>query len=769
MNEYIGWLFDLYAHPDKGISLWLIGEDKKRYCFHRDFEITFYVSGPFPRLRDAWRFLCPKPVKLERTTREDLFDGPQDVMEVRVANPTIYPDLFREVSQQFSDLSFYDADIPLPLRFAAAYNVFMMARCTVTAQADGRLTSITTSDTPSELEPRLPLLRKLVLQPDTEISHEPPGNLIMKFSGFYLRAPLNKPRELLGLLNSILSEYDPDVIQTRFGDTWIFSYLEELSKQTGIFFNPNRDQSQPVLRRREVSFFNYGRAHYRGPQVHLRGRWHIDTENCMTYGAYGLVGAIEQTRMTGLPVQESARRSPGAGIAAAQTMTALRRKVLVPYQHQKGEIPKTYNQLVKADRGGLVFQPPSGLFANVAILDFSSMMASIIIEYNVSPETVVMDGEDAFEIPELEIKINTRRGLMPETLEPLRDKRLILKRLLRNMDKNNHPHGSMQSRYRAVVEALKWLTVVAYGRLGYANSTFGRINAHEVVSYLARKLTSQAKAIAEDKGFTVLHLYVDSIFVSHPTASAEEFQALANDIVWETRLPIEVDDIYFWFAFINSRQNPNLSVANRFYGLSQNGGYKIRGLALRRSDTPAFIANTQMDVLNILARESDPTRLVELLPEIVEMLQGRLSSLKKGAVPLNKLIVTQTLSRELNNYSALSPLASAAKQLQNQGKTLKMGQRVRYIYTCPGPGVYAWDLPTAPDIRTIDVPRYKELILRAVHEVLQPMGVTEKILRDWLFSKAGYITQPGLLSARDSTRLALPLFNDLKHLHVDTL
>jgi len=64
MNETIGWLFDLYAHPRKGVVLWLVGEDEKRYCFHQDFEMTFYIGGPFPRLKEAWRFLRPKPVRL---------------------------------------------------------------------------------------------------------------------------------------------------------------------------------------------------------------------------------------------------------------------------------------------------------------------------------------------------------------------------------------------------------------------------------------------------------------------------------------------------------------------------------------------------------------------------------------------------------------------------------------------------------------------------------------------------------------------------------
>ena len=71
---------------------------------------------------------------------------------------------------------------------------------------------------------------------------------------------------LLGLLNDVLSEYDPDVIETQFGDQWLFPYLLGLSRRTGIPFNPNRDLSIPLLRRKEVTFFNYGRAHYRGPR-----------------------------------------------------------------------------------------------------------------------------------------------------------------------------------------------------------------------------------------------------------------------------------------------------------------------------------------------------------------------------------------------------------------------------------------------------------------------------------------------------------------------
>ena len=103
------------------------------------------------------------------------------------------------------------------------------------------------------------------------------------------------------------------------------------------------------------------------------------------------MGAIEQARVCGLPIQEIARRSPGAGIAAMQTLTAMRRGILIPYQQQKGEVSKTYDQLFVADRGGLVFEPLLGIYPNVAIIDFISMYPSIMVEYNISPETVATE------------------------------------------------------------------------------------------------------------------------------------------------------------------------------------------------------------------------------------------------------------------------------------------------------------------------------------------------------------------------------------------
>jgi DNA polymerase-2 len=763
MKKYIGWLFDIYLQKD-GIILWLVGEDQKPHSFTQSFPITFYVGGPFHRLRQLWKFLREqeKPVRLYRTQRKDLHEGMKDVLEVNVLSPSLFDGLFKEVYQLFPDLLYYDTDIPIILRYAAEYDVFPLCHCKVEVKEGWKISGISPLDNPWELDPKLPDLRVLEIRPDVNPSHGIPQYLSVHFSHFKYKLSLDNPRQLLFSLNAILRRFDPDVILTSYGDTWLFSYLELLSKKTNIPFNPNRDLLRSVHRKQEISFVNYGRAQHRGEQVHLFGRWHVDDQNCMTFGDYGLLGAIEQARVTGLPVQEIARRSPGAGIAAMQNLTALRWDVLVPYQQQKGEVPKTYEELVQSDRGGFILEPLSGVFPHVAIIDFISMYPTIIVEYNVSPETVGVKEDIGFEIPEMGIKLSSQEGLVAATLRPMVEKRVKIKRLLKKMNKND----SRYIRYKAYKNALKWLCVVAYGRLGFANSTFGRLNSHEVVSFIGRKLLLKAKEIAENHGFTVILAYVDSLFINRPNATKEEdFQSLLDEIEEITNLSIEVEDVYSWAAFASSKQNTNLSVSNRFFCLNSDREYKIRGIACRRDDTPIFIAEAQLQILQILAKEKDPNKLTQLLPEVLSVIQEKMAALSNRKVPIEELLVTQTLSRELMEYKVQSPAARAASQLQAVDKNIQMGQRIQFIFTKTKQGVYAWDLPESFNPTLMDIAKYKKLLFIASYEVLQPLGVTKSVLKNWIFSGASYIVPPGLLHPR----LEMPLFAALKRVRVDVI
>jgi DNA polymerase-2 len=445
----------------------------------------------------------------------------------------------------------------------------------------------------------------------------------------------------------------------------------------------------------------------------------------MMWSDYELDGLLEMTRVTGLPLQTAARVSPGTGISSIQMQTALRLGILVPCQKQQVEELRPAWDLFAADQGGLVYQPVVGVHRRVAEIDFVSMYPAIMVYCNISPETIGRAaGTGAENVPELQLEIDRdRKGLVPQALFPLLEKRVALKHRLAGKP----TWDACYRRDKRRASALKWLLVTCFGYLGYKNARFGRIEAHQAVTAFGRETLLRAKETAEDHGYEVLQMYVDALWVRAEDGSSDpdSLKELLAEIQERSGLPIALDGVYRWVVFLASRQNANRSVANRYFGVFESGEIKARGIAARRKDTPVFIARVQSEMLECLARAPEPE---QGLSQAIALLRRRLAELRGGRVGLEELLVAQRVSREVEEYRSPSPAARAARQLKQVGKEIKPGQRVRFLFTLGKPGVYAWDLPGRPVPATLDVPRYRELLLRAAKEVLDPFLGEEEYL-----------------------------------------
>ena len=734
MSELTGWLLDVY--PDAaGCVVWLLAADGQRHRLTHHFPVTFYVAGAFAELRRLWVVLRDHPLRprLERIQRRDLFMGPREVLAVGAAGPAAQERLFRHALQRFPALDYYDADVPLPLRYAALFDVYPLTYCQVRAGDDGRITAITPLTTPWDLFPPEPPLRRLTLRPDCDPSHRSPTRLLVANGHDEIGVALEPGDWLLATIHSLLRRHDPDLVLTHWGDTWLFPLLLDIQHRTNArYFNPNRDLARRPLRRRANSYFTYGQVVYRGQQVHLFGRWHIDETNAMMYGDYGLAGVLEQARVTGLPVQEVARKSPGAGITAMQMLTALRQQVIIPYRKQQTEGVKSALDLIHADRGGLVYQPIIGLHEDVAEIDFTSMYPSIMVRFNISPEMLTprptdLAPDSPTRVPALNLAVDPRdEGLVPATLRPLLAKRLAIKRELAALQPFDCRYKTLKDR----AAALKWLLVVCFGYLGYKNARFGRIEGHEAVTAYGREMLLRAKEAAEDLGYTVLHLYVDGLWIRHPDGTAAALDTVIEEIVRRTGLPICIEGIYRWIAFLPSRQDARVPVANRYFGVFQDGGHKIRGIEARRHDTPPFIARAQLRLLETLAVVPDAP-LSARLPDAVALLRDCLAALDAGQVHPAELLVSHRVGRAPEAYKVRSPAARALAQLAAAGKPLRPGQYVRFVYTRGEPGVYAWGLPAPLDPAHVDTTRYGALLLRAAASLLQPL-IADSALARWV-------------------------------------
>ncbi|MFQ5894162.1 MAG: DNA polymerase domain-containing protein, partial [Nitrospinota bacterium] len=437
-------------------------------------------------------------------------------------------------------------------------------------------------------------------------------------------------------------------------------------------------------------------------------------------GETGLEGLFELARVAKIPVQRTARTSTGTCISNMQLERAVEGGILVPWRKRQPEAFKTGLELLVTDKGGLTYQPVLGLHETVAEIDFSAMYPTIMATYNVSPETVGC-ACCGHVVPEIGSVICQRReGLVPKTLRPILVKRARYKALMAEAtsDEARRVYDGRQS-------ALKWMLVTCFGYLGYKNARFGRIEAHEAVTAYGREKLLQAKEVAEAKGFTLLHALTDSLWVRKEGATEAAYEALRREMARTTGLPIGLEGVYRWIAFLPSKTAPTMGVPNRFVGVFTDGRVKVRGIELRRSDTPRFVKKAQAEMIRVLTEARSREALTAKVDEALEVLAASLAELAEGRAPLHELTITKRLSKDPSRYEKTSLLAEAAGELACRGVMLRPGERVAYIITdfageSGGPRARAY--ATAESGLGYDVAKYTDLLLEAAATLLAPFG-----------------------------------------------
>ncbi len=88
---------------------------------------------------------------------------------------------------------------------------------------------------------------------------------------------------------------------------------------------------------------------------------------------------------------------------------------------------------------------------------------------------------------------------------------------------------------------------------------------------LDRAILLSAARMAEAHGFRVIHGIVDSLWVKKEGAKEDDYLSLRDDIEAQTKFDLSFEGVYKWIAFLPSKMNPNLPVANRYFGAYRSG------------------------------------------------------------------------------------------------------------------------------------------------------------------------------------------------------
>ncbi len=713
-----GWILDLTIKKDD-LILWLRTAEQ---CIplHMSYQPCFYLHAPGICFEDYAPMISSHPhvaKVMPEFHRLQLRRPPRPVLAVYVDSSLHFARVVQELKPLvIPRFQLYNSDLPVTQLWLLEQQHYPFEQVEVhTDEAGHYIKQIDSCDSRFAIDYPLPDFRTVNLALKD-------GNLFHATSSDGEALQTTEPL----ILQDWITEKDPDILFTEDGDARVFPTLISRARQAGVLhqLSLNRDQSPHIYPNQSLSpgrtLYHYGGPVFYRPHPYLlRGRLHLD-RNHITYDSFD--GLVEACRLTSFPPQQAARNSPGTGINMLQMQEALRRGVLIPETKATPEAVKTGTELLCADRGGHTISPMVGVFSDVGELDFSSMYPSLMVKYNISPDALFCDccQDDATIVPEVGYRLCHRQtGIVPAFLEPLLKKRIIYK-------KRRHENPIYESRN----QALKWLLVVSFGYLGFRAARFGRVEAYECVTAYARQVLLQTKALCEHKGFRVLHGIVDCVWLQKPGTTVEDYVELSDAIHEATKLEIEFEGRYRWIMFLPCRGQA-YGALTRYCGAKEDGTIKVRGIELRRSDTPPFVKQFQHDLLTRMAGADDAEELQHLVPELLLIADEYIERLRNRDVSIEELAITQHISQAPEDYQQQCSQAIAAELTIRYGQELHPGQCVSYVHTNSHARhpLRRVALPDTPDAANYDTEKYIELLLRAADTLLAPLGWNyEKLL-----------------------------------------
>jgi DNA polymerase I len=419
--------------------------------------------------------------------------------------------------------------------------------------------------------------------------------------------------------------------------------------------------------------------------------------------------AIQLSSISGLPLDQVGASSVGARVEWMIFYEAVKRGELAPNREERPY--ETY-------KGAVVLEPRPGLHEDIAVIDFSSMYPSIMMKYNVSPDTLVIgDCNDCYVAPENNYRFRkTPEGLYPGLLRVLVESRRKVRELMKNYPENSPDWVLLNERQRA----LKVMANAMYGYCGWLGARWYRREVAEAVTAWGRNLLKTVIEKARSLGLPIIYGDTDSLFVKN---IGDKVDALINYINNELGFDVKVDKVYRRVLFTEAKK--------RYVGLTIDGEVDIVGFEAVRGDWAEVAKDVQENVAEIVLKTGDVGKAVAYVKSIID-------KLKAFQFDIDDVIIWKTLDKSLNEYKVLTPHVAAAKQLIEAGYKVGKGDMVGYVIVKGGGAKLAYKVKPyilIKDIREIDVDYYIEKqVIPAAMRILEVLGVKESQLME---GKAG--------------------------------
>jgi DNA polymerase I/DNA polymerase-2 len=444
-----------------------------------------------------------------------------------------------------------------------------------------------------------------------------------------------------------------------------------------------------------------------------------DSELTFKLGEVLLPQIFEISRTVGQVLFDISRMTYGQLVEWYLSRKAGEKGEIIPNQPKFEEIQERRK---KTYVGGFVKEPALGIHEKISVLDFRSLYPSLIVSFNISPETLNCEccKGNGHKVPELNYWFCKRReGFIPSVLKEIIQKRAELKKKLKTIPKDSFEYKVLDNRQYA----LKIIANATYGYFGFPASKWYSKECAESCTAFGRYWIKETIKEAEKEGFSVIYADTDSLFLKKSAGIEKEIDEFLKKInqKFPGILELELQGFYERGIFI---PRGTYGTAKKRYALvDEKGNLLIRGLETVRRDWCNLAKEVQRKVLEFVLKERNVDGAKEYVREVI-------NDLRKRKVSLKDLIIYEELTKPIEQYKLISPHVMAAKKLKQRGIEVGEGQVIMFVIQ-EGPGSISEKAEPFEfaKLEKIDLDYYiGHQILPAAMRVLQVLGVSENEL-----------------------------------------
>lgn len=331
-------------------------------------------------------------------------------------------------------------------------------------------------------------------------------------------------------------------------------------------------------------------------------------------------------------------------------------------------------------KGGFVLTPVAGLHSKglVLVLDFKSMYPSIFISYNICPTTLVktQTSAETTQTPSGSkfVTASVRQGIIPRILKALIEERKKTKRQMR---------GEKDAELRRILDAkqlaFKILANAFYGYTGYSRARIHVLEVASSVTACGRHLIQKVRdSVEQNYKYKVIYGDTDSIMIKTDIEDLEEGYKKGREVTEELNkelsgvLEMEFEKIFKSLLILTKKRY----AAWRFVRDGDVWSEKIemKGIETVRRDWCELVSETMNKTIEVLLKQGD-------IKTSVEYFRNVMRELEEMRIPMQKLVITKSVSKNPSSYVGLQPHIELLKKLQirSPADAPGIGDRVGYV------------------------------------------------------------------------------------------